>query len=216
LLVIPLLWLLLYYGTMLTSHVPAFPWYFLPPWPLFIVIAALGARTIVQLIQKPKTKNQKPTTRFALAAWHAALVLFAAAGLLHVRSIAHDITVAQEREDTLRRPLGIWLRDHVLPSERVLMEPIGYAGYYSGRRILDMVGLVSPEVLPYYHTPHALSGIVTGLRPEWLCLRRSERDLLHEQDASLPNTVYTLAQAFPSSSDPAFFLYHRRPENAGN
>ena len=90
------------------------------------------------------------------------------------------------------------------------MEPIGYAGYYSRRRILDMVGLVSPEVLPYYRTPRALSGIVRGLRPEWLCLRLSERDLLHAQDPALPDVDYNYVQVFPSDSDPQFVIYHRR------
>jgi len=140
----------------------------------------------------------------------AAAGLFVILALTHIPSIVRDIAAAQGREDTLRRPLGLWLRDHVGSDERVLLEPIGYAGYYSGRRILDMVGLVSPEVLPYYHTPHALSGIVSGLGPEWLCLRVLERDLLHEQDPTLPEPKYQFVQSFPSKSDPAFVLYHLR------
>jgi hypothetical protein len=128
-----------------------------------------------------------------------------------VQSVERDIASAQATEDRLRRPLGLWLRDHVAPDERVLLEPIGYAGYYSGRRILDMVGLVSPEVLPYYRTGSALKGIVRGLRPEWLCLRPAERDLLHAQDPSLPDGDYAFVQGFPSNADPAFLLYKRRP-----
>ncbi len=207
-----ILWLILYYGAMFTSRVPAFPWYFLPPWPLFISTALIGASGLFQrAMLRAGTSPSHPLT---LSPHHpitlSMLALFALAGLLHIPSITGDISAAQNREDTLRRPLGLWLGAHVAPQERVLMEPIGYAGYYSGRRILDMVGLVSPEVLPYYRTPRALSGIVRGLRPEWLCLRLSERDLLHAQDADLPNRGYDYVQAFPSESDPAFVLYHRR------
>jgi hypothetical protein len=208
LLAAPLLWLLVYYGTMLVSHIPAFPWYFLPPWPLVVITAVLGGVTLLQLAWS--TGGIRLWGRLRLTALAASLAACAIAGLLHVRSIERDIAVAQTREDTLRRPLGLWLRDHVAPAERVLLEPIGYAGYYSGRRILDMVGLVSPEVLPYYRTPHALSGIVRGLRPEWLCLRGEERDLLHAQDSALPAADYTLVRPFPSASEPIFYLYHVR------
>jgi hypothetical protein len=243
-----LMWLVLYYGAMFTSRVPAFPWYFLPPWPLFICTALIGASGVVvwaagilqgrigqmghiservRASHDPGADGAAPSCRdeksFAPTSPHhvittspyhltilTTLALFTALGLLHINSISRDISAAQAREDTLRRPLGLWLGAHVGPEERVLMEPIGYAGYYSGRRILDMVGLVSPEVLPFYRTPRALSGIVKGLRPEWLCLRVSERDLLHAQDPSLPGAGYAYVQAFPSESDPAFVLYHRR------
>lgn len=204
LLIVPLIWLFLYYGTMLTSRVPAFPWYFLPPWALFVGTAAIGAAALCELLVRMLAL--KPWPIF----WQAALAVFGLGLLVHLRSIAADVGAAQATEDRLRRPLGIWLRDHVGPNERVLMEPIGYAGYFSQKRILDMVGLVSPEVLPYYHTPHALSGIVNGFRPEWLCLRVSERDLLHEQDPALPGSQYTFIQSFPSEPDPAFVIYHRR------
>ncbi len=222
----PLTWLALYYGTMLTSHVPAFPWYFLPPWPLFVVVLVLGVDTLwrcgTALLARFALRglaDSRGGAPRALGAseWRAhsgimlcALALFAAAGLVHVRSIERDIVAAQEREDTLRRPLGLWLRDHMASNERVLLEPIGYAGYYSGRRILDMVGLVSPEVLRFYRTPRALSGIVIGLRPEWLCLRAEERDRLHTDDPSLPGSNYELVKMFPSDSDPAFYLYRLR------
>ena len=215
----PIVWVLLYYGTMLTSRVPAFPWYFLPPWPVVIMASAVGGDMMVcamgriagSYLKRSRSGDQTrnhTTMSSVLAA--AALVTFIAFGLVHVSSITQDIARMQFTEDHLRRPLGIWLRDHVAPNERVLLEPIGYAGYYSGRRILDMVGLVSPEVLPYYRTPHALSGIVSGLRPEWLCLRLSERDLLVSQDKQLLRADYVFAQSFPSPNDPAFLLYHIR------
>src|SRR5205085_1370734 len=158
---------LLYFGTMLTSRVPAFPWYFLPPWALFLALAGLGGVIMWDWISRiPLVRRLPPRT-----VWQASLLMLGIVGVIHLRSIAGDVGAAQATEDRLRRPLGIWLRDHIGPDERVLMEPIGYAGYFSHKRILDMVGLVSPEVLPYYHTPHALAGIVNGLHPEWLCLR---------------------------------------------
>jgi hypothetical protein len=54
----------------------------------------------------------------------------------------------QRAEEKVRRQIGLWLREHTPADARVAMEPIGYIGYYSQRRILDLVGLVSPEMVP--------------------------------------------------------------------
>lgn len=51
-------------------------------------------------------------------------------------------------ERTVREAIGRWLKENTPPDARIAMEPIGYIGYYSGRRILDEVGLVSPEMVP--------------------------------------------------------------------
>ena len=69
----------------------------------------------------------------------------------YVRQLAVALTAvlseSQRVEDQLRIPIGRWLAANVKPHERVMLEPIGYIGYYSERRIIDDVGLVSPEVL---------------------------------------------------------------------
>ena len=59
----------------------------------------------------------------------------------------------------MRRPVGLWLRGQVKPGERVLLEPIGTIGYYSRARMLDMIGLTSPEVFASYRTPAPLADI---------------------------------------------------------
>lgn len=53
----------------------------------------------------------------------------------------------QRMEDGIRRPIGEWLRQVARPSDRVLLEPLGYIGYYSGLHMLDTVGLVNPAAI---------------------------------------------------------------------
>src|SRR5690606_32136607 len=75
----------------------------------------------------------------------------------------------QKVEDRLRKPLGLWLRAESRPGDRVMLEPIGYIGYYSRLPVLDVVGLVSPQVLPYWNSRVAspLAEIAGAFRPEW-------------------------------------------------
>ena len=221
----PLLWLLVYYGIMLTSRVPAFAWYFLPPWPLFLLLACLG------VFGKEKEKRRKgekeKASRFpvslngnirgvsAFLLFPFSFFLLLLFGLWHLRSVRADIQRAQELEDTVRQPVGMWLREHVQPEERVLLEPIGTIGYYSHARMLDMIGLTSPEVFPSYHTPAPLADIVRRLRPEWLCLRPNEVVRLQGGNAALLPTHYQEIRDFRAGDGRiVFVLYHRRQDSA--
>jgi hypothetical protein len=47
------------------------------------------------------------------------------------------------------RRLGEWLADNTSPDDLIMMEPLGYAGFYSQRRIHDLPGLVAPTVVGY-------------------------------------------------------------------
>jgi hypothetical protein len=51
------------------------------------------------------------------------------------------------RQDGTLKEMGLWLRQHTPAGTRVLLEPLGYVGYYSDRDMLDVVGLVTPTVV---------------------------------------------------------------------
>jgi hypothetical protein len=208
----PLLWLLLYYGAMWTSRVPPFAWYFLPPWPLFLAVAGIGGAGLAAWTGS----RLAPEMEARLArAWPLALLAVGVFGLAHLRSVRRDIARTQWQEDSLRVPMGLWFRANARPNERILLEPIGYVGYYSQRPILDMIGLVSPEVFPSYHTPRPLADIVNRLRPEWLCLRPREAARLTREDASLPGARYAYIREFHAPGRPPdFLIYHRRQDSA--
>jgi len=209
LLALPVGWMLLYYGAMLTSRVPAFGWYFLPPWPLVMALAALGADTL-----SARLLHSRPTFASSLRFFLFSVALLACTavlGLLHLPSIVREIALRQEQDDALRLPIGLWLRENAQPHERVLLEPIGYIGYYSRLPVLDSIGLVSPEVLPSYRTLNPLADMIARLHPEWLCLRDWEAAPLVPHAGTISNGQYLLAHTFRgSSAATVFLLYHRR------
>lgn len=213
-LVVPVLWLLVYYGVMLVSKVIAFGWYFMPPLPVYYIVAALGAGQIIASVAPRAMAGY----RLIPNAFLVAFFLLALPLTWHLRSITRDIAQAQRMEDSVRLPIGLWLRDNAKPNERILLEPIGYIGYYSRLPVLDMVGLVSPEVLSSYgqEVPNPLRSIVERFRPELLLLRPTEAKRL-ETDASatglpLLGGEYALVRSFQSQDHQAvaFLLYRRR------
>jgi hypothetical protein len=52
------------------------------------------------------------------------------------------------------------------------MEPIGYIGYYSRVRVLDEVGLISPEMVPLNRAGHGwFAEMIAGLKPDYIVER---------------------------------------------
>jgi hypothetical protein len=66
-----------------------------------------------------------------------------------------------------------YLSSHAQPGQKVFLEPIGMVGYGAPVRIIDEVGLVSPQVAARrMQGPGWYADIVRRERPDWLVLRR--------------------------------------------
>ncbi len=209
----PLIWLLVYYAAMLMSRVPAFGWYFVPPMPLYFLAVAISPGALLRLCARVLRQERRLTSQ-RLAA--GALACLAVPLVWHVRSVAADVARAQRLEDEVRRPLGEWLRANTKPTDRIMLEPIGYIGYYSKRRVLDIIGLVSPEVLPYYRpeVDHPVGEIVAHFKPSVLVLRASEKDEIESYSKRAGGDVlradYQSIGTWPQAGpDPIFYLYRR-------
>ena len=200
----PAAWCIVYYMVMLTSRVPAFPWYFLPPWPVFTIAACYAGDMLVRRVKVSNKAASQPVYLPAIAA----MLL----GVVHLPSVIKQVSASQHVEDSLRRPIGEWLGQHVSGGEKVMLEPIGYIGYYSRARVLDTIGLVSPEVLPSYRDLKAKdprTDIIHRLRPEWLCMRSSEITALHAADPAIFEREYTAQERFSTTGAETFTVYRR-------
>jgi hypothetical protein len=97
--------------------------------------------------------------------------------------VQHDI------EDSVRVPVGIWLRDHVPAGEPVIAESAGYFEFYSGVTMYDYPGLTSDVSLAALRSlppeKRNLAGLIDKLRSPWLVLRPTEwADLMSEYPAT--------------------------------
>jgi len=70
--------------------------------------------------------------------------------------------------------LGKWVAANTPPDATVATIDIGALGYFSGRRILDLMGLVTPEVIPYIRqhasVDAATVAFVRDTRPDYLVI----------------------------------------------
>ncbi len=211
----PIGWFALYWLAFLLSKVLLFPWYVLPPLPVYNLLSALGFAAIAQRVSAAWTPGARQRMAGGIAATTLALTTWMA------WTVCRNI---QRVEDNLGRPIGLWLRAQSKPTDRIMLEPIGYIGYYSGRPILDVVGLVTPQVLPAYDRRNIapMWNIAQTFRPEWCVLRPGELDHIHaaeklaghswEEDYAL---VKTFAYTPPDHREPiTFYVYQRTTRHA--
>ena len=78
-------------------------------------------------------------------------------------------------EEGVRKPVGLWLADHVATGQTVHLEPIGYIGFYSNAKLHDWPGLTSPEVIESRRrNNNDRAAVIVDLEPDWLVLRPGE------------------------------------------
>ena len=212
---------------------------YFPPWYLPLV-ELFGYLTLGLLFDQALGVAE----RLPQLAWHRGwlaklpAVLRAGAVVLLAGQLAVTICSARELrvqqaliEDGMRRPIGLWLRDHATtPHDSVMLEPLGYIGYYSGLKMLDYPGLASKEMVEARKRlgPKGQNQIYRELKPDWLVLRpREARNGTYVDVAGLRDD-YEQVQVFDVSDrlqavgwlpgrgylkmDQTFLVYHRKAE----
>ena len=81
--------------------------------------------------------------------------------------------------------VGEWLNENTAPDASVQLEPLGYAGYFANRRMLDVVGIITPSVVDLKRSgisnPHLYIPI---LDPDYLVVHCDDIIIWLEEDLS--------------------------------
>lgn len=159
-----LIWALAVLTLIGASGMPVFEWHLVPALAAHTIFLAVGLGAVTRWPGWPAWTRPARAILGGLAAGALVMQAATAAGR------------TQEIENRLRRPLAEQLAELAAPGDRIMLEPIGVIGYYSNRRILDVIGLVSPEVLPIWRSGvgYPLWEIAERFRPEWCVLRPAE------------------------------------------
>ncbi len=117
--------------------------YLIPVVPIVVVYGWIG----LQGLARPLRKLLRPaTSSLLLHAWNLSLaVLFLLFWLLGARAFATDVAIIEQEMVATAR----WLAVHAEPDALVAVHDIGAVGYFAPRPLLDLAGLVSPEVVPF-------------------------------------------------------------------
>jgi hypothetical protein len=181
-----------------------FDWYLAPVDWCVVIVAGLGLWSLARRLAGVGARVL--WTR--LSAGLAVAVLCLLYGVSLWRSDIETVTFQrawQINENGTRRAVGEWLEQNT-PAEAVIaMEAIGYQGYYSRRRVIDLAGLVSPAVVKARResatNAEAFHRVLKDLKPDYLVLRSYEVDT---------NAHYHGGALFDTNEHRDFFWGHYR------
>lgn len=138
--------LLMYGGAYATAFVlvglDQYGWYTVPIIPLFFAVAGFGAVAVVDLFDG---WLESKVLAYALSASFIGMML--AVNLYYGLGATRQHRWYLETVEASRVEIGQWLAENTPPDAVVAAGAIGHIGYYSGREIVDLAGLVTPGAL---------------------------------------------------------------------
>jgi hypothetical protein len=130
--------------------------------PVIPVLTAMGTGGLSELL---RPQSPKLGLRVVSRTWLLSVGLIAAAFWVQgaVRYTRDVQFIETEMVATAH-----WVNANTPPAALIASHDIGALGYFSGRRILDMAGLVSPEVIPFIRDEARLGGWLDGSGADYL------------------------------------------------
>lgn len=122
--------------------------YVIPALPAAIVAGVVGTGWLLHITRKSLLGR----VLVRVLAISAALLFAASTFVLGLRAYVQDVAIIdQEMVAT-----AFWIRDNVPPEDLLVTHDIGAIGYFASRPILDIAGLVNPEIVPMMLDPEAM------------------------------------------------------------
>ena len=166
-LLVPVVWMFAYVVGYSLLGVAGYPWYALPVYFVLSMLLGLGLASSARVVARGVRRG----------GWGeaAAAVVVASAVVWLAAPTARAARAPRTSErHAAYRDLARWLNDHTDPSAAVAYHEIGYLGYYTDNRIVDLVGLVSPDITPHVAVGDFASGFWDA-RPEYLVYPEGSR-----------------------------------------
>lgn len=203
-------------GAVYLHQIIPYPWYY-APWTLLasLTLARAGETMSNRIVGRVRT------------GWFATMGLVAAGSLGLLVAGAYTAHFRQRYiEDEGRRQIGLWLHEHAAHGDTVFLESLGYIGYFSNLKMLDVPGLSAPEVSRLIRAGRGdYASLIDALQPAWIVIRPSEYFEQHLQDNSglrdydlvkrwnvrpLIDAIHSLPSRGWLEFDAEYLIFHRR------
>ncbi len=130
--------------------------------PVIPIVLLLG---IDGLAMWARPRAVQPLWRIASRVWMAAVVVVAAAFyVLGARAYGRDVAIIESEMVAASR----WIASETEPDAVVAAHDIGALGYFGQRRLIDLAGLVSPQVVPILRDEAALARYLDEQQADYL------------------------------------------------
>lgn len=134
--------------------------YAMPAIPVLLVVGIRGTAALA------RPRARRTLVRIGSLAWllAAATLLPAVLGVLGAPAYARDVAFIQNEMVATAH----WIDAHTSPGTVVAAHDIGALGYFAPRSLIDLAGLVSPEVIPFINSADGLANYIVSSGAEYL------------------------------------------------
>jgi hypothetical protein len=171
---------LLYCAAFVLGGAPTtFEWYLIPLTWCCLTLGVIGIRELWLMLAAYGRAYGVPgwTPKMILG---VCLAMIGSGLVASSRDSMRQNSLNQANENATRRRIGYWLREHTPDDATVAMEALGYQGALSKRKVYDLAGLISPEVLKIRrestNNGKVYRRVIEEMDPDYLVLRSFEVD----------------------------------------
>ena len=155
--------------------------YLIPAMPVFLLIGLVGS---VEGLWFGKAADY--VLRVVKRVWAgAAAIVLVAFLVMGGSSYARDVAIINTEMVAAAR----WLNDHTEPDDLIAVHDIGAVGYFTQRRIIDLAGLVTPEVIPFIRDDAKLAQFLDQQQadylmtfPNWYPVLTADLEIVYQSD----------------------------------
>ena len=136
--------------------------YIMPAMPVFFLAGFWGVQKAIRFFG-----NSSAWRRILRASWITSIIA-AQVGFLFLgaRSFANDVAFINMEMVTTAQ----WIRDNTEKDAVIAAHDIGAIGYFSEREIIDLAGLVTPEVIPFIRDELKIADYITSKDADYLVI----------------------------------------------
>lgn len=134
--------------------------YAIPAIPLILIFGIRG------LLRLARPRHRNIAIRFSSMTWLASLTVLFPVFLTMLGAPAYTRDVAFIEAEMVAA--ARWARTNIPASSTIAAHDIGALGYFAPHPIVDLAGLISPEIIPHLHDPQAIRQFVLDSDTDYL------------------------------------------------
>jgi len=184
--------------------------YMMPILPFFLLLAIEGSGMIAALLSKMIKASHSQRTRQLTGV--ILVLLIVVSNFSRVPGAAESYAESCRYITSKQVMTADWIRSHLPESAIIGTHDIGAIGYYSGRRVADMVGLVSPEMISNIGSLDGLKGFLKQKKVTHLAVLHNWFEITNQNPLfETDRKEFEVMQVFEFDS----VYTHITPSNAG-
>ena len=134
--------------------------YLIPAMPIYFIISLLGLSKILQ-----KVKIEKPIQRVTSTIWLITTgCVWLGFCIMGALTYSQDVAIIE----TEMVKTAQWVATHTEPKSIIAVHDIGAFGFFSQRDLVDLAGLISPDVIPFIRDEKKLAAYLDDKQVDYL------------------------------------------------